>query len=114
MPGNLQIESPDSQPPASRLPLFFLIAAMLAAGSLGFYFWSSTAKPRSAANSRTHLRFGSVEQAYAPRIQFEHLALNRSENFIHQEVTTLSGELINAGTVPLQDVELTTVFFDAL
>ncbi len=114
MPGTLQTESPDPQPPASRLPQFFLIAAMLAAGSLGFYFWSSTGKPRSAANSQTHLPFGSVEQAYAPQIQFENLALSRSENFIHQEVTTLSGELINAGTAPLQDVELTVIFFDDL
>lgn len=114
MPGSLQIESPDRQPPASRVPLFFLIGAMLVAGSLGFYFWSSTEKPRSAANRQTHLPFGSVEQAYARQVQFENLALKRSENFIHQEVTTLSGELINGGTAALQDVELTIVFFDDL
>ena len=33
--------------------------------------------------------------------------MNRAENFLQQEVTTLDGDLINNGGKPLANVELT-------
>lgn len=82
--------------------------------SLGIYFWPGGQEPRSASKSEAHLPFGPAEQAYASKIQFENITLSRAENFIHQEVTTLSGELVNSGTLPLRDVELAIVFSDEL
>jgi hypothetical protein len=48
------------------------------------------------------------------QIQFENLGLSRAENFLHQEVTTLCGELINAGDRTLSEVEVTVEFYDQL
>ena len=62
----------------------------------------------------SHLPFGAAEQAYAPNLQIEKLALSRAQNFLNQEVTTLAGSLTNAGNLPLSDVELTVEFSDQL
>lgn len=61
-----------------------------------------------------HLPFGGAEQAYAPKLQIENLTLSAAENFLHQEITTLAGQMINTGDQPLANVELTVEFSDQL
>jgi hypothetical protein len=60
------------------------------------------------------LPFGPAGQAYAPKIDIQNISLSRAENFLHQEVTALSGELTNRGERPLTGLELTIEFFDEL
>jgi hypothetical protein len=81
---------------------------------LGFYLWPGAGTPKQSTTSEVHLPFGPAEQAYAEKIQIENVSMSRAENFIHQEVTTVSGEMVNAGSLPLRDVELTIVFSDEL
>jgi hypothetical protein len=115
MTATLQIETPEpAEPKPSRFPLLVLTVMIAIAASLGIYFWSGGQEPRSASKKEDHLPFGPAEQAYVSKIQFENISLSRAENFIHQEVTTLSGELVNSGTLPLRDVELAIVFSDDL
>jgi hypothetical protein len=81
---------------------------------LGIYFWPGASAPKSVLKNEVHLPFGPAEQAYVSKIQFENVSMSRAENFIHQEVTTLSGELVNAGGLPIRDLELAIVFSDEL
>jgi hypothetical protein len=53
-----------------------------------------------------------AEQEYAEKIEIGNLAMSRAENFLHQEVTTLTGELYNGGTEPVLGLSLTAEFSD--
>src|SRR5690348_2165150 len=74
--------------------------------------WPAAEKPSGSLTRESHLPFGSAEQAYAPKIQIDGLALTRAENFLNQEVTTLVGRITNAGDLPLSNVEVTVEFYD--
>jgi hypothetical protein len=50
----------------------------------------------------------------ASRIEIQNISLSRAENFLHQEVTALSGDLINRGDRSLTGLQLTIEFFDEL
>lgn len=82
--------------------------------ALVIYVWPGVEEHPPSRAKEIHLPFGAAEQAYASKLQIENLALSRAENFLHQEVTTLSGQLTNAGDRRLQNVELTVEFSDAL
>ncbi len=88
------------------------IAILLVAGF--FYFWSGHASGPAAPPAPVRLPFGAAEQAYASRIEIENISLSRAENFLHQEVTALSGDLINRGDRSLTGLQLTIEFFDEL
>ena len=90
------------------------MAAAAVAIALVVYVWPGVENRPTSRPREMHLPFGSAEQAYAPKVQIENLALSRAENFLHQEVTTLNGELINTGERSLKNVELTVEFSDQL
>ena len=56
----------------------------------------------------------AAEQAYLKNIRFEKIALSRAENFIRQEVTILSGEVVNDGSENIQLLSLTVEFADSM
>jgi hypothetical protein len=87
-------------------------AILLVAGV--FYFWSGHASGPAAPPSPARLPFGPAEQAYSPKIDIPNISLSRAENFLHQEVTVLSGDLTNHGERSLTGLELTIEFFDEL
>jgi len=60
------------------------------------------------------LTMDSVERDYAKNLSVENIALSRAENFIHQEVTTLSGEVLNGGAQAVLALDLTVEFSDDL
>jgi len=47
-------------------------------------------------------------------MRIENIVLSRAENFLHQEITTLNGELVNGGDRALRGVEVTIEFSDEL
>jgi hypothetical protein len=109
-----QIEIPGEQPSA-RGPFNF--ALMVAAAAVvivlaGFYLWPGRQSPSRGGAQQVHPPFGPEERAYAGKIAIENLALSRAENFLNQEVTTLTGDLVNAGERSLREVELTVEFDD--
>jgi len=87
------------------------IVAMLAAA---YFVWSSHNYERPAATVKSHIGLGPAEQAYAAKIALGAPELSRSENFLHQEVTTLSGQLQNTGSQSVLALELTVQFSDEL
>lgn len=76
--------------------------------------WPSMQKSPGSLTRESHLPFGSAEQAYTLKIQIDGLALSRAENFLNQEVTTLTGRLTNGGNLQLASTELTIEFSDEL
>jgi len=111
-----QIEIPDRlQPERGR----FSFALILAAGAIlvilaAAYWQPGRQSPPDGAPPSSHFAFGPTEQAYASRIKIENITMSRAENFLHQEVTTLNGELINGGERSLRGLELTIEFFDEM
>lgn len=110
-----QIEMSDPpRPDRSRFSFALLLAAAAVVISLaGFYFLPGRQSP-SRGTVEVHAPFGPAERAYAPRIRVEHFALSRAENFLNQEVTILSGDLVNTGDRALAEVELTVEFLDEM
>jgi hypothetical protein len=98
--------------------VFALVAALLLPSGMLLNPWFHGDQPSGAKRhlsaAGAQLLFGPAEQAYAPQIQIENVTMNRVENFLNQEVTTLAGELVNNGGRSLQGVELTVEFSDEL
>ena len=90
----------------------FLVGVLLVGGV--FYFWSGHTSGPGGPPAQAHMPFGPEEQAYAPKIGIQNISLSRAENFIHQEVTYLSTELVNGGARSLAGLELTVEFSDEL
>src|SRR5271154_1888434 len=110
----LQIDAPEQPPPKSGRSWIAWMGAATIVIALAIVMWPGAARRPASSTRESHLPFGSAEQAYAPKLQVEDLALSRAENFLNQEVTTLRGRLTNAGNLPLSNVELTIEFSDEL
>lgn len=81
---------------------------------LAFFLWRASTRPTPRPTTESQTATGPEERAYAAVVGVDHLAIARAENFLHQEVTTISGEITNGGNRPLASVELTIEFFDQL
>jgi hypothetical protein len=109
-----QIEIPDRSEPG-RFNFALILAAVGVLVTIGaLYFLPGRQSPPGAAPPGSHFAFGAAEQAYAARMRIENIALSRAENFLHQEITTLTGELVNGGDRALRGVEVTIEFSDDL
>jgi len=110
-----QIQLPEApEPDRSRFSFALLLAgAAVVICVAAFYFLPGRQSP-SRGNPDAHRTFSTAERAYASKLRVENLALSRAENFLHQEVTILSGELVNDGDQKLTEIELTVEFFDEL
>jgi hypothetical protein len=111
-----QIHIPD---PAGAEGGGFNFALILGAAAVvvlvaAIYFSPGRQSPPGAAPQQAHFAFGAAEQAYAASVHVENIALTRAENFIHQEVTTLTADLVNGGSRSLRGVEITITFADAM
>ena len=96
-----------------RIPVAPVAAGALALVILLFFYLFSSGPQRSSGEAG-RLPFAAAEQAYAPRITLGYFSMCRAENFVHQEVTMLSGEVVNAGDRALLQIEVTVEFHDAL
>lgn len=94
--------------------MFVALGAALVVGALAFYFvlGANRKTPQPVVESRAGL--GPEERAYAANVSVDRLEISRAENFLHQEVTTVSGEIINGGNRVLAGVELTIEFYDEM
>lgn len=99
---------------AGGAPRILLLAAvLLAAAGLAFFLRFGSAR-RESGPAALHLPSGPAELSYGAGIRVENVTLSRAENYLHQEVTTVKGNLVNPGDRSLQRVELTIEFFDQM
>lgn len=105
-------------PPAGNGPgqtrLVAMLGAALLAGVLAFFFLRGTNRQTPQPAAETQAGAGPEERAYAANVGVDRLEISRAENFLHQEVTTISGEITNGGNCALAGVELTIEFYDQL
>jgi hypothetical protein len=110
-----QIDIPELRPEAGRFSFALSVAGAAVLITLAaLYLWPGRQSPSRGGVQESHPPFGLAERAYASQIHFENLALSRAENFLHQEVTTLAGEIINTGDRALSELEVTVEFSDQL
>jgi hypothetical protein len=81
---------------------------------LAFFLWRASTKRVQPAATGSQDAVGPDERAYTSNVGVDHVEISRAENFLHQEVTTISGEISNGGNRSLASVELTIVFYDDL
>jgi hypothetical protein len=105
-------EPPESKPKSSRLTISMgVIVAVAILFSLWFLF--EPLQPKKATVQETvAVQMNPLEQDYAKKIEIGNIAMSRAENFLHQEVTTLTGELYNGGKERVFGLSLTAEFFD--
>jgi hypothetical protein len=81
---------------------------------LAFFLWRASTKKVQPAATGSQDAQGPDERAYTSKMGVDHIEISRAENFLHQEVTTISGEISNGGNRALASVELTIEFYDDL
>ena len=81
---------------------------------LAFFLWRESSNKSSAGGDGIARCVGPDERAYTSNVGVDHVEISRAENFLHQEVTTISGEISNGGNRSLASVELTIEFYDDL
>ena len=98
------------------LPLNILLGALVVV-AIALSFWFAFKAPGGSsriAQPNVSAPMSPAEQAYARNIQIENIALSRAENFIHQEVTILNADAVNAGSRSVAALIVTVEFFDDL
>src|SRR5258708_31188205 len=111
------LQNQRDQEQGKPLPLNILLGTLVVV-AIALPFWFAF-KPPSGGSSRgipstISVPMTPAEQAYAKNIQIENIALSRAENFIHQEVTILNADAVNAGPQSIAALIVTFEFFDKL
>ncbi|HEV2101552.1 MAG TPA: hypothetical protein VGR58_02125 [Candidatus Acidoferrum sp.] len=107
---------PDPEQP-KPLPLNILLGTLVVV-AIALSFWFAFKAPGGGssriAQPNVSAPMSPAEQAYAKNIQIENVALSRAENFLHQEVTILNADAVNAGSRSVAALIVTVEFFDDL
>src|SRR5260370_19795305 len=103
------------QAPKKKLPIIPNLGS-LDLVAIAPVLWIALRAPE-AGPSRTAVlglsaKMSPEEQAYAKSIHIENIVLSRAENFIHQEVTILDADAVNAGRQSVAGLAVTVEFFD--
>jgi hypothetical protein len=81
---------------------------------LAFFLWRASTRRARPTATGSQDAVGPDARAYTSKVGVDHIEISRAENFLHQEVTTISGEISNGGNRSLASVELTIEFYDDL
>src|SRR6202035_3753751 len=90
------------------------VAVSIAFLILVFFLTRTSTKNVQPAAAGSQDAQGPDERDYTSHVGVDHVEISRAENFLHQEVTTVSGEISNGGNRSLASVELTIEFYDDL
>lgn len=105
------------QQPAGHLRVTLVLAAIVVfviAASLWFLFKPTPAPQPGTLQLVVTPRMSDSEKDYAKNLRVENIAMSRAENFLHQEVTVLNAEVVNAGPQAIADLELSVEFSDEM
>ncbi|MGB2627807.1 MAG: hypothetical protein WAK20_13545 [Candidatus Acidiferrum sp.] len=101
----------------SRPVITFVIAAMVvtAMSLSAWVLFHDSAKNRNSFNGATiKVNMTQTEKEYLSKLFVKDIKLSRAENFLHQEVTILSGTIMNSGTQTVTKLDLTIQFSDPM
>jgi len=108
-------ESPLPAPPKGpggifRHPAVIALTTLFGLAALYLLFFRGPVPTPSALKQQ--LPFGAAEQAYAAKMQVGNFAMSEAENFLHQKVKYLDGDVKNAGERTLAGIEVMIEFRD--
>jgi hypothetical protein len=95
-----------------RHPAVIALTTLFGVAALYLLFFRGPVPAPSSMKQR--LPFGSAEQAYAPKLRFGNFAMSEAENFLHQKVKSLEGDVQNAGERALSGIEVVIEFQDSM
>jgi hypothetical protein len=105
-------EAPDGQrKPSQRTVVLSALVALAVVASFWLVF-EPFHKGKGRRSQDANVPMSAAEQEYLKKIEVGNLALSRAENFLHQEVTILNGEVLNSGSRFVSDLRVTTEFAD--
>lgn len=93
-----------------RHPAVIALATLFGVAALYLLFFRGPAPLPSSEKPR--LPFGAAEQAYAAKLQFGNFAMSEAENFLHQKVKYLEGDVLNGGDRTLAGIQVIVEFQD--
>ena len=116
MQGSLPNPETTSEKPRVTVTAVAASAAALVAVVAIFWilFTPKAAHGPQGGSASGNLSMTAAEQEYVKNVQVGNLSLSRAENFIHQQVTILNGEVYNGGSEPVSDLRLTTTYLDEM
>jgi|SRR3974390_3166455 len=94
--------------------IFGAIVVLAICASAWFLFHSPSSSDSSSSAVTIKIKMNPVETEYLTKISVKDIALSRAENFLHQEVTILSGTILNGGTETVVALDLTIQFSDQM
>jgi hypothetical protein len=101
----------DQSKPSRRTVALSVLVAVAVVASFWLVF-EPFHKNKGRTRQGTDAPMGAPEREYLKKIQIGDLALSRAENFLHQEVTILNGDVLNSGNQFVSDLRVTTEFAD--
>jgi hypothetical protein len=107
----------EQQQPAGHLRGTLVLAAIVVlviASSLWFLFKSTPTPQQGTLQLVVTPKMSDSEKDYTKNLRVENVVMSRAENFLHQEVTTLSAEVVNAGPQAIAALELSVEFSDEM
>jgi hypothetical protein len=109
------LDSPDSQQNRPLLTLVLGTVVVIAICASAWFLFHTPSPNDATANEATiKIKMNSAETEYLANIHVKDIALSRAENFLHQEVTILSGTIVNSGAETVIALDLTILFVDQM
>lgn len=105
-------ETGDGQGKSSRRTVALSALVALAVVTSFWLVFEPFHKNKGRRNLNSDAPMNAAEQEYLPKIDIGNLTASRAENFLHQEVTTLNGEVLNRGDQFVSDLRVTFEFTD--
>ena len=107
------IPAPQQKPSTFTVAMGIVVALAILV-SLWFLFEPLQFRKSDALRDNVGTPMSAAEKDYAKQLEIANVTMSRAENFLHQEVTTLEGEIFNAGNQPVSSLTVTAEFSDDL
>ena len=111
------LQNPQSHEKPALSPLSILAGVLVLVFLItGIVLFLREPESRLSPSAQANLpaKMTAEEAAYAQTIRIENVALSRAENFLHQEVTMLDADAVNAGSRAAEALSVTVEFADSL
>ena len=99
-------------------PIVTFVIAAVVVTAMSLSAWILFHEPpqnRNSFNGATiRLNMSPAEKEYLSKLFVKDIALSRAENFLHQEVTILTGTIMNSGSQTVTELDLTIQFSDQM
>ena len=108
------LDAPESQQNRPFITIVLGAIVVLAICASAWFLFHSPSSNPSTNEATIKIKMNSAELEYLGNIHVKDIALSRAENFLHQEVTILSGTIVNAGPETVVAMDLTIQFSDQM